>query len=223
MVNEIDTASAIEWGYSDATIIQDETDALIEITQDNHKRKSEIILAAAKKLEEKYPDTPCYCCQSHKDLEQAGYTPRHNPKSPAEKIQTNIHKNQNPSSQQNYKAIFLEMKTVYQQAGKLYGAYASKIEHDPKLKEIVLKELDQWHFHDRASRRVHQELMEQFKKIIDYKSWYSFIQSLGIECEAIERLMDERQKFPLAWKSYNLKILMVVKSYNHLCHTIRGS
>ena len=214
MVSDIDLESAIEFGYADDVIIKDETDELTEIIQGTHKRKSEIILQAAKKLEEKYPDTHVIASRITKIWNKLDIHPDTIHKALPEKYKR-VYTKPDPIKPTELQAIFYEIQTVFSQAAKLYGVYASKIENDPKLKEIVLKELETYHFHAASIREVVKEVVDQFQNILDFKSWYSFIQQLGIECEAIERLMDERQKFPMAWK-FNLKILMVVRSYNHL-------
>ena len=214
MPSDIDLESAIEFGYSDAIIIKDETDEMTEITLESHKRKSEIILSAAKKLEDKYTDTHIIAAKITKIWARLDIHPDTIQKALPEKYKR-AYKKPQPIKPTELQSIFLELKSVFAQAGKLYGSYASKIENDPKLKEIVLKEFKNWHIHEKWGRIVAKELLSQIQKIIDFKSLFNFVSKLGIECEAIERLMDERQKFPLAWK-FNLKILMVVRSYNHL-------
>ena len=215
MVSDIDHASAIEFGYSDAIIIKDETDEITEITQASHKRKSEIILAAAKKLEEKYPDTHIIAAKITKLWSRLDIHADTIQKALPDKYKR-VYTKPEPIKPTELQSVFLELQSVFSQAAKLYGSYASKIENNPQLKEAVLKEFNSdWHLHEKYARQVTKELMAQIKKILDFKSLFNFTSQLGIECEAIERLMDERQKFPLAWK-FNLKILMVVRSYNHL-------
>ena len=216
MVSDIDHASAIEFGYSDAIIIKDETDEITEITQASHKRKSEIILAAAKKLEEKYPDTHIIAAKITKLWSRLDIHADTIQKALPDKYKR-VYTKPEPIKPTELQSVFLELQSVFSQAAKLYGSYASKIENNPQLKEAVLKEFNSdWHLHEKYARQVTKELMAQIKKILDFKSLFHFVSELGIECEAIERrLMDERQKFPLAWK-FNLKILMVVRSYNHL-------
>ena len=212
--SDIDLESAIEFGYPDSVIIQNETEELTEIIQTNHKRKSEIILQAAKKLEDKYSDTHIIAAKITKIWSKLDIHSDTIQKALPEKYKRAYTKPA-PIKPTELQSIFLELKSVFQQAAKLYGTYYTKVENDEALKKIVLKELDDWHFHEEHGRQVTKELLAEIKKIIDFKSLYNFVQRLGVECEAIERLIDERQKFPLAWK-FNLKILMVVRSYNHL-------
>ena len=216
MLLTIDSQLAAELGYPDSVIIANETDELKSLIKVNHIRKSELILSAAKKLEESnYPNnTHVIAAKITKVWAKMDIHPDTIQKALPDKYKR-AYKKPQPIKPTELQSIFLELKSVFLQAGKLYGSYASKIENDPKIKEIVLQELNNVHNHEKYAKLAIKELMDRIKKIIDFKSLYYFIQKLGIECEAIERLMDERQKFPLAWK-FNLKILMIIVSYNHL-------
>ena len=203
----------------DSQIIEEETRELKTLTRENAKRKSELIILAAKKLEEKYEDHSVIASRLTKLWSDVDIHPDTIQKALPEKYKRKYQKPE-PVPESELQFFFKRLNELHKSAAKLCMVYSNRLQQDSELdKQLskIIPELYKSMMCDTAG-----ECREQFKKIIDMKTLINSLVDIELEFDAIRSMLDERQKFCMAWK-FNLKILMVVKSFNFLSSRFIGS
>ena len=207
-------------GTHDSVIIQSETEELSEILSYKSKRKSELILEAAIKLEDKYTDHSVIASKLKKEWSTLQISPKY-----IEDILPAQYKRQytkpEPVTPGMAEAFFRELSSTLKTVAKNCDIYADRLTDDMLNQKAMDILMDIHDMHENATQAM-ADTIKQLEGIHQFKDLFGLLEIIKAEAEAITNMLSERQKFNAAWK-LTLKMLLIYKSADNVAKMIDKS
>ena len=213
----------MEESINDAVLILNETKELKDLANLNDEKKSDIILRAARKLEDKYDDHSVIAAKLKRAWKDINISPTYIRAILPEQYHRPY---TTPADRQKIKPTDMEkfcmdIKSLLNNASKLWGQFATRLHDDyvhGRAETIIYDQNAMRQDAETAS----EELIGQIEKIIDTKSLNGLTKELNHDYNAIRSLLDERQKFSVSWK-LTIKLLLLWRSFDGVAKLLVNS